>query len=315
MNIWRQLMNSIAYDAADKSGGTGGDPNANPDGNKSTNIGDGKDPPSDKSGGGGDDAWKGLVKDQDNLAYIKTKGWQDPDGAVKSYRDLETQFSQTKLPTKDSTPEELDSFFNKLGRPEKSEGYQFKISDKVPEHFPYEEQSANDFKGIAHKARLTAEQAQVLHDWYVDKQVGFFSKDVETTKTRVEAAHDLLVKDFGDPKGENYKRNVELADRSVRELGRVVDPKNPSALRKELADIGAITPDGKVMAPLLIKALSKVGADLFHEDKVYSGLSSTENPWKTDDLTKQGRIMQEDPELARQLILAANLKPSDYGLK
>lgn len=316
MSIKNRFMIPMVWDTADPAKGTGGDP-AKPPVDPKAAVLPGDDP-SKKSGGDGNGAWDALVKDPENLAYVKTKGWQDPDGAVKSYRELESEASKSKikLPDKDTKPEELDAFYNQLGRPEKPEGYEFKLPEKLPEAFPYEENTATEFKGISHKLRLTAEQAQGLHDWYVSEKAKGFTEEVGSIARKVEGAHDIIVKEFGDPKGADYKRKIELADRSVRELGRTVSPKDPGALRKELADIGAITPDGKVMAPLLIMALSKVGDTLYQEDKVYSGINASNNPWKeaTENLTQQGKILKEDPETARQLILAANKNPKDFGL-
>jgi hypothetical protein len=265
--------------------------------------------------GGADDKWKGLVTDPDNLAYVKTKNWQSPEDTVKSYRELEVENSKSKLklPTKESKPEEVDAFYEALGKPKEAKGYEFKIADSVPEHFPYEEATAEGFKEIAHKARLLPDQAQILHDWYVDNTVKAFDGSLKTAATRIEAAHTAIVKEFGDPEGSEYKRKVELADRAVRELSPGKDKK---ALRAELVELGALTPDGKVMAPNLIIALSRIGQDLYSEDKVYSGLALQHNPWKkeTENLTQQGKFIEQDPEMARQLILAANLNPKDYGL-
>lgn len=274
---------------------------------------------SGKSLSSGSDMWSGLVKDPDNLNYIKAKKWSSPEEAIKSYRELESNASKSKLqlPNENSKPEEVDAFYNQLGRPEKSDGYEFKLPEKLPESFPYEEESANKFREVAHKGRLTSEQAQGLHDWYVQEQAAQYQATLESTAKKVEGAHDSIVKSFGDPKGEQYKRGMELADRTVRELGNMIDPKNNQVLRKELIDIGAILPDGKVMAPNLIVALSKIGETLYSEDRVYSGISSAKNPWKSDseNLTLQGKFLKDDPDTARQMILGANLRPEDYGLK
>jgi len=271
---------------------------------------------SEGKGGNGGDIWGGLVKDPDNLEYVKTKGWSDPEETIKSYRELESKSSnkEFKLPEKDAKPEELDQFYNQLGRPEKPEGYDFKLDDKIPDSFPYEEKTASEFKSIAHEARLTADQAQKLHDWYVGSSAGAFQESLKSTADKVTKAHEEIVKNFGDPEGEKYKRHMELADRAVREIS---DPKDRGALRQELIDMGAILPDGKVMAPKLILALSRVGESLFSEDKVYSGVSSGKNPFKaeTENLTLQGKFLKDDPDMARQLILAANLDPKEFGLK
>jgi hypothetical protein len=317
MNIYDKFIIPMVWDAQDKSAADGGgDPSKTAADSKSTNL-DSKDPAGEK--GGDVKAWNGLVKDPDNLSYVTTKGWQSPDDAVKSYRDLEVEATKNKIafPGKDSKPEEIDAFYEKLGVPKEVKGYEFKMPEKLPENFPYESEAAENFKGMAHKLKLTPDQAQGLHDWYVGQQATSFEGDVLSTVKKVESAHDLIVKNFGDPKSDSYKRKIELADRSVRELGRTLDEKNPKALREELVSLGAITPDGKVMAPYLIMALSRVGDSIYSEDKVFSGMNANNNPFadKTENLTAQGQVLKQDPETARQLILAANKKPQDYGLK
>lgn len=315
MSIRNKFIIPMVWDANDGTGG-GGDPTKTPDAN-ATKL-DGKDP-AKKEGGDGQTAWDGLVKDPDNLTYAKTKGWQSPDDAVKSYRELESESSRNKIafPDKDSKPEDVEAFWRKLGKPEKPDGYELKLPEKLPENFPYEADAANEFKGLAHKLNMTPAQAQGLHDWYVAKQAGSFEGDVLSTVKKVENAHNLIVKNFGDPKSDDYKRKIELADRSVRELGRTLNEKEPDALRKEMAEFGIITPDGKVMAPYLVMALSRVGDSLYSEDKVFSGFNAQNNPFKegSENLTAQGKIITQDPETARNLILAANKKPQDYGLK
>lgn len=316
-NIFQKLMGSTMYSPPDEGAraGAGGDEAARAAAAAAaaaaeTTLKNG----SEGGDGGGAEAWKGLLKDADNLATLKAKGWQSPEDAVKSYRELEVESSKSKLklPDKDSKPEEVDAFYESLGKPKEAKGYEFKIADTVPEHFPYEEATAEGFKEFAHKTQLLPWQAQALHDWYVDNTVKVYNEELGSYKTRVESAHAAIVKEFGDPEGAEYKRNVELADRAVRELG----GKDKKALRAELIELKAITPDGKVMAPQLIMALSRVGKELYSEDKVYSGIASTQNPWKTEteNLTQQGKIIQEDPEMARQLILAANLDPKKFGL-
>lgn len=314
--IIERLLGSAVWSPADAGGGTVEPPKDGGDGkapDKSSKLpGDGSN---GKDGDKTPTVFTGL-KDADNLEYVKSKNWQSEDDAVKSYRELETAHSKTKslkLPTKESTPEEVDTFYNQLGRPEKPDGYEFQLSDKVPENFPYEEDKATAFKTVAHKARLTGEQAQALHDWYVDTMAGQYTGSLNSAKERIEGAHDVIVKQLGNPEGSQYKRGIELADRALRELD---TPNDKGGLRKELVEIGAITPDNKVMAPKLVLALSKIGEALYSEDKVYSGVSATNNPWKkeSENLTVQGKILQDDPEQARQLILAANLDPKDFGL-
>lgn len=318
MNIWQRLMSSTFLDK--EGAGTGGGEGkgegsgAPPAGSGTTLPKEGADGSGSGGGNGADGVWNGLVKDPENLKTVQSKGWSSPEDAIKSYRELEATKSKEalKLPGEDAKPEDWDAFYKAVGRPEEPTGYEFKVSKEVPENFPYDDKAADSFKDAAHKAGLRPEQAQSLHDWFVNSLTGPWTQSVKDTATKIEQAHDTIVKEWGDPQGAVYKRNLELAERSLRELS----GKDKQALRKELEDIGAIAPDGKVMAPRLVMALAKVADTLFAEDNVYGGEAVQRNPFKqeTENLTEQGRMIKQDPTLAKQLILAANQDPKTFGL-
>jgi hypothetical protein len=315
--LMRDLWNSVyfATDAGTGAGDTGKPGESGTSAGKDTTLPKG----ANGSGGGGDGdnkVWNGLeFKDPENLKAVEAKGWQSPEDAVKSYRELESQASKNalKVPDENAKPEEWEAFYKSIGRPEKPDAYEFKLDEKVPENFPYDDNAATSFKDAAHKAGLRPEQAQSLHDWFVGSLAEPWTKSIKDTAAKIEGAHDAIVNEWGDPQGTQYKRNLELADRAIRELG----GKDKTALRKELETFGILAPDGKVMAPRIILAMAKVGESLYHEDGVFSGEAVTRNPWKqeTENLTEQGRIIKEDPQLAKQLILGANLKPKDFGLQ
>lgn len=260
------------------------------------------------SNGSGGDWLAGLSEENRNL--VQAKQWDSPDALARSYRELAAHASKAlRPPAEDAPAEEWSAFYAKLGRPEKPEGYEFQLPEGIPENLPYDDTFAQKFRSWAHEQGLTLKQARALHDAYVQDFAGQMQAAQEAEVQAVEGAHQALVKEWGAPETETYKRKVEMMSRAARQLG-------GSDLYSELAEMGAITKSGEVKRPQLAKALASVGEKLFAEDALFSGAGSVENPFseKSHNLTKQGQMIRSDPDRAKALIKAAGLKPSDYGL-
>jgi hypothetical protein len=267
------------------------------------------------SGGVVDSGWITALP-EDTRKTAEAKNWRSPADAVKSYLDLQRAYtdvtqSAIKPPSADAPKEEWDAFAAKLGRPEKPDGYEFKLPEGLPETFPYDDTSAAKFKAWAHEAGLSPKQAQTLHDQFVKDQASNVTAFMEAAQKRETEAHQALVKDWGDPASETYKRNAEMANRALRHGG-------GEALIAELKGVGVLGPDGSVRAPLFAKLLSKVGTELYAEDSLYGGQgSSGPNPFAPGDsenLTKQAEIIRSDPDRARALIRLSGQDPKTWGL-
>lgn len=249
---------------------------------------------------------------EDNRKTVEAKGWagRGPDDVISSYRELEKHLGKALVPPKDDAgPEDWSKFYGKLGRPEKAEAYELKRPADIPENLPYDAKKAEQYKVIAHEAGLTPKQAAQLHDWYMRDWAGSYGSVEEQRAKAAAAAHEEIVKSWGDPDSATYKRNQELANRTVRNTG-------GQELLKELKDLGALGPNGEVMTPRLAAALAKVGQSLYAEDNLWSGGDANRiNPFseKTKNETEQGNIIRRDPELAKALIRQAGIDPKDYG--
>ena len=262
------------------------------------------------SGDGGGDWLAGLS--EDNRSLVEAKKWgSDPNQVVKGYRDLEAHASKALVPPgSDAGPEDWDTFYGKLGRPETPNGYEFQLPDGVPENMPYDDTIKTQFQNWAHEAGLTPKQAAIVHDRYMQSAAEMYTEAVEETATTVTRAHDQLVKDWGDPESASYKRNLELAQRAIRQLG-------GDDLRDELARFGFITQRGEAASAKITQMLAKVGEQLFAEDTVYAGPTASSNPFADGphhNLTEQGKILRSDPKRARALIQAAGQDPALYRL-
>ena len=98
--------------------------------------------------------------DEDTNAYVSNKGWKEPSDLLMSYRNLEKFAGGAKnlleLPPENATPEQLDAFYSKLGRPADPNEYGLKAPDGG------DPAMVEWFKGTAHKLGLSAKQAQSL---------------------------------------------------------------------------------------------------------------------------------------------------------
>ena len=238
----------------------------------------------------------------DNRQVAEAKGWADADKVVESYRNLEAKIGDSlRPPGDDATPEEWQAFYGKLGRPETPSGYEFQMPHGLTEDFPYDAESAEHFAEWAHEAGLSPRQAQSLHDRFVQNLNGQFSARQTADADAVDTAHGALVEAWGEPATERYRRNVELANRAMRELG----GDNLAAAFKAR---GAITADGAIADPAIAFMLQKAGERLYSEDQVFGAQGRASNPFSkpTENITEQGRLLRSDPELARTFIRAAN---------
>ncbi|MDJ0513021.1 MAG: hypothetical protein QNJ62_06225 [Methyloceanibacter sp.] len=261
------------------------------------------------AGGNGATDWVAGLQNEDNRTAVAQKKWASVDDVVTSYRELETHSAKNRIPGENATDEEWGTFYDKLGRPEKADGYEFAMPENLPENLPYNEELATGFKNTAHEAGLTPKQAQAVHDWFAQEQAGFMQGQIEDEGKRAQEAHDAIVKDWGPTDSEDFKRNSELTQRAIDNLG-------GAALRKDLVEMGAINDKGDIYRPEVIKALAKVGNELFAEDMLFSSRGSGPNPFSDDSvsMTKQGEIIKANPKLAANLIRAAGKNPKEWGL-
>lgn len=275
----------------------------------------------DNSGGSADDkagnAFAAL--DEDTRGWLQTKGLTGVDALAKSARESEKLLGgMVKLPGKDATPEEREAFLNKLGRPEKADGYQFTAPKDLPEGLPYDGDRAKAFAGVAHKLGISQEQAAGLHDWFMADSVNAFAGMGEAQKAAVQqratAATELLVKEWGPLDGDTAQANFEIADKVFTQVPGGQDFLN------ELKTLGVVGPNKEILSVPIAKMLAAIGTALYTEDGVLRGKTDViGNPFDKKgtsfNLTAAMQIAKEDPDRAKSLMTAAGVKPEEFGLK
>jgi hypothetical protein len=179
---------------------------------------------------------------EDLRGYVQNKGFKDPGAVADSYRNLEKLIgggpeSIIKLP-KNGDPEATRAVLQKLGLPEKADGY------ALPQ--PKEGQGSPEFikwaQGVFHEAGLTQKQAEAVVSKWNELQ-GNTTKaalEAETAKNQQEA--EALKKEWGAA----YNDNAAMVDQAAETFGmneqqllKLKEVMGPAAAMKFLHNIGS----------------------------------------------------------------------------
>lgn len=259
------------------------------------------------SNGAATDPFAGLQA-AENRDLVKNKGWTGLDPILASYRELESKIGKALVPPAPDAPQDVrDAFYAKLGRPETPDGYKFERPASVPESFPYDANDAALIANVAHAAGLDPRQAAMIHDGLVMRAVDIANSRVQETTAKAAEAQKTIVKEWGEPDSATHKRNLELANRAITQLG-------GDTLTADLKGAGILAADGTVTSPAIAFAFAKIGQQLFAEDQIFGGVGGFKNPFaaENENLTEQGKIIKSDPERAKVLMRSAGINPKDY---
>jgi len=143
-----------------------------------------------------------------SLADIK-----DINGLAKSYINAQKMVGADKivLPGPDATPDEMNEFYNRLGRPEQ---YEFDKVD-VPEGFEHSEPMDTAMKQLMHEAGLTNAQANKLYSGYLQYLGNEYTEAVGQNDQMRSEWQAQLQKDLGKA----FDESVDLSQRAAKELG------------------------------------------------------------------------------------------------
>lgn len=247
--------------------------------------------------------------------FAKEQGWASADDAVKAYQAQQAATEgMVKVPGKDASEDEQKAFRGALGVPDKADGYDFKVPEKMPDGVAYDDALAGKFKEAAHKLGLTPAQAQGIHDMQMEHVGGLtenaLKENAAQLSEKADKAHAALEEAWGKEGSQTYNKSRALAERAINMAG-------GDDLMAEMKENGYLSADGAVLSPMLAKAFAKFGEKLAGEDSLdSSGGGAGQNPYKpeTFNMTKQIELQRNNPDKARQFILAAGENPKEYGL-
>lgn len=228
--------------------------------------------------------WRsGLPEDvagDPSLADIK-----DVSSLAKSYVHAQRMVGRDKvsIPQDGASEDEWNSFYDRLGRPEK---YQIsKEAVSFPENFPVDENIQNLEEGLLslyHSAGLTNDQANKVHTGLLKQLVDDFEEAQSVTETRSLEWKKQLEKDFGKA----YDQQVDFAQRAARQFGgdEVINFLEESGLGDN---------------PLLVKMFAKIGSQM-SESTVTDGAGASNFALTPNAARQEIARLQRDPVFMKQ---------------
>ncbi|HYD35962.1 MAG TPA: hypothetical protein VD999_07930 [Vitreimonas sp.] len=180
--------------------------------------------------------------------HAALKDYTDLGGLVKSHVNLQSMLGNAIQLPKEG--ESWDPIYNKLGRPEKPDQYEFKLADQFKDR-QLDPKLTDWAKTTFHKHGLTAKQAEGLLNDYVQREVetGTGAKNLDETLDEYEGKCEEI---FGD-KWEETQLVVERA----------------SKMFVDQDDAAFFNETGLGSHPTFVKIMAKVGK-LLQEDKAFS---------------------------------------------
>lgn len=191
--------------------------------------------------------WKDALPD-DIKADTALTVIHDIPSLAKSYVHSQKQIGKDKvtLPNEYSSKEEIEAFYNKIGRPEKPEGYDLKYSEE-----DFDKDSIEGFKKFAHENGILPKQLQAMVNYFKESAGQARIKIAEEMKTKAAQEIGELKKEWG----EAWDRKTAAANLVLRELGDENFDKwlGDSGLRgstqliRFLAKVGETLKEGKIV--------------------------------------------------------------------
>lgn len=220
------------------------------------------------------DVWYSKIEDPDLKSYTEKKNWKDPIEAVKSYREAEKRLGTSiSLPKENATPEELNAFYAKIGRPETPEAYQLPVPEGQDTAF------AQSMAKIMFDTGVPAKSAQALAmAWneYQAQQAQLY--EAEQAKAEQEQMATLK-----NEWGAKYETNEVIAKNAVKAFG--ISPEQIDQLQQAMGFDGTMK--------FFQNLGSKIGEDKFIGNDTGVGSKATMVMSKEQANAEYSRLMTD----------------------
>ena len=156
-------------------------------------------------GGSGNDFLNTIpeeLRDHPSLSPIK-----DVENLARSYVNAQKLIGADKIPMPvNPTDEDLDRIYGRLGRPETAEGYEIPVDGNI-----VTEEVAKDYANVAHKLRLSPQQASGILEYY-QSLAGQNEETMAANDAKIMQDTELsLKKEWGD----DYGNKLAMAKEAV----------------------------------------------------------------------------------------------------
>lgn len=185
-----------------------------------------------------------------SLADIKDVG-----SLAKSYIHAQKMIGSDKIamPGADATEEEMGDFYNKLGRPSASDGYEIP-TENMPAEVPVDNEFVGRFFEEAHRIGLNKQQAAALVRWNVEAQKQQSDDYGLVMDKEMADAEESMKREFGDA----YEQNLTMAQEAAQQFG-----------GDEL--INLLNETGLGNKPEIIKAFANIARAISNDEVIGSG--------------------------------------------
>ena len=196
--------------------------------------------------------WKEAISEEfRNDPNIKK--FTEIDALAKSYINATQMIGKDKVavPNKNSTDDQWNEVYDKLGRPESADKYSLNAKSEV---VPIDDNAIKQFAENAHQLGLNNKQAQGILEFYKNNMEGMAKQAKVDTETAQAQSTQELRQEWGREFDTNIKKAGALAKANM----------NPEVLDMQLKD-GMRLGDH----PEIIKGFAKI-AGMMSEDKIVS---------------------------------------------
>jgi hypothetical protein len=163
-------------------------------------TGDGGTPPQDTG-----PEWLNAIEDENLRKDPGLTKFKSAHELAVSYKSLEGKLGTDpiSMPKREDPPERWDEFWNKVGRPEKPEEYQF----EPIEGYDAPENITNQFKTGYHKLGLTGEQANAVHKLQAELLLNAVNDVEQQQAAKIKDNETQLRKEWGI----EYDHRIKMA--------------------------------------------------------------------------------------------------------
>ena len=182
------------------------------------------------------------------------------DALAKSYINATRMIGQDKVavPNKNSTDDQWNEVYAKLGRPESADKYTFDVKSET---LPFDEGAVKSFAEQSHKLGLNNKQAEGILNFYKNNMEGSMQQAKIDTETAQAQSEQQLRSEWGRDFDSKVQQAGALAKANI----------NPEVLDMQLQD-GTRVGDH----PEIIKGFAKI-ASMMSEDKMVATESESVN--------------------------------------
>ena len=124
--------------------------------------------------------------------------------------------TSVNIPGEDATEDQLNEFYNKLGRPETSDKYEFE--DNLPEGLAIDTDLDKNYRDLAYSIGLTQKQAQELRGFYNEAVKAAYEKNNQEVQTRLAEAHAKNVEAIKEMWKQDYKAKTQIAVNTAKKV-------------------------------------------------------------------------------------------------